>query len=294
LTQATNFFHLTDTPIEFQETFTDAFQMWISSSVHQQAGKESLWRGPTTLLQRQKEIGWSQMFRGFLAQQWKSYLLYCRKYQRGPTCTDIDDADVQPSESTGSKEQWNDTFEITFDDKPNPRICQLFQDPDRFLSKLTRIIWKAMTQLWTNHLCNIHQDSSSDSPDAKQELQTQILALHALKDKTLAAHRDRYFFHDVHQYVHRATNTQMKKYIDRYRPVVLNSIRRAQKVATNTASLPSFPGFTHTIHSSPRRPQSTREELPHRKHTKIRDMITQRITQFFSRKATSSALSPDP
>ena len=65
------YFRTTNTPIRFQETFLDAVHMWFSSIDDIEWPQ---WRGPSSLVTSQRNIGWKQMFRGFLSKQWRTFL----------------------------------------------------------------------------------------------------------------------------------------------------------------------------------------------------------------------------
>ena len=132
------------------------------------------------------------------------------------------------------------------------------------------------------HLDHIHRNTQPSLNDKHIELCNHIRLLHNLKEKTLAAHRDRYFFGNVEEYLQRATSNQMHNYITRYRPVILNSIRQATKTATHSMTITSFPGFVRTSNTT-RSTHVSQEETPHRKHTRLRT-LTRRITTFFRRK----------
>ena len=112
-----------------------------------------------------------------------------------------------------------------------------------------------MTKLWTDHTTHIHDHNTFSSPIKSQDLQRQIRALHSLKPKVLAVHRDRYFFNNVEDYLLKATPGQMTRYIDRYQPVILHSLRQASKVSTAAHPTTSFFHRSTTPHHKPS-PQS--------------------------------------
>ena len=98
----------------------------------------------------------------------------------------------------------------------------------------------------------------------------------------MAAHRDRYFLTDVDNYAETATVSQMRRYVSRYKPVILNSLKQASKTATQALRIPQFFSVIHKhcdpqLHLNP----IGHEEPPHRKHTKIRNLVVQKISGFF-------------
>jgi hypothetical protein len=167
----------------------------------------------------------------------------------------------------------------------NPYTTEKFlykpTSPARILSRLIRLIWKHMGTLWRDHTSFIHASENRQSPVHRQDLQDQIRALHSMKAQTLSAHRDQYFFPDVNDFLTQATNLQMQRYISRYRPVILNSIKQATKVATTGPSITTF--FQRLHHVQPQRTplHPTQEEPMHRKHTRRRIPLLRRITAFF-------------
>jgi hypothetical protein len=82
---------------------------------------------------------------------------------------------------------------------------------------------------------------------------------------------DQYFYPNVSNFVQRAHNRT-------YCPVILNSLWHAAKIATNSMTIPSFPGFTtrglvpHPTENSTRRVHASQEEAPHRKHTQLQHL----------------------
>jgi hypothetical protein len=146
-----------------------------------------------------------------------------------------------------------------------------------------------MAELWGNHTSQVHALVSRSSRAHRLELQAQIRAIHTLRTKTLAAHQDQYFYTDVEQYLDQATESQMQRYIDRYRPVIMNSIRQATKIATNSQLITSFfPRKNESPRTQNWMIHQAQEEPPHRKHTRRRINFPTRITDFFSKVKTST------
>ena len=149
------------------------------------------------------------------------------------------------------------------------------------LVKLIHIIWDQMLHLWTSHLQQVHKESSLNKQREIQVLQAEIRQLHSLQDQTMAQHRDMYFHKDLESYLKISTEHQLQRYIDRYRPVIYHSIKRASQLAVHhSQSLTSF--FARMAPAPGRQgPTESPREENHRKHTKIRKWSARKITAFF-------------
>ena len=149
------------------------------------------------------------------------------------------------------------------------------------LVKLVHIIWDQMLILWQAHVQHIHNDTDLGNHKKAAELQAEIRHLHSLKAKTMAQHRTTYFHEDLDLYFSTSSVAQLQRYIDRYKPVILQSIKRASQHDTQSNRITQFfmrvfPDRERQEHS-----ESTREDR-HRKHTKIRHRGNTKITRFFS------------
>jgi hypothetical protein len=112
-----------------------------------------------------------------------------------------------------------------------------------FLSTMTKIIWKNMSEFWHAHLNYVHNPSKpGPSLDKIDEIKTRIRLLHTRRTDTLAVHSDQYFFDDLDTYFQTATSAQMKTYLLNYTQAIYASIREATKVS-NAQSVLQF-GFT--------------------------------------------------
>jgi len=80
----------------------------------------------------------------------------------------------------------------------------------------------------------------------------------------------------------RASIAQMTRYVDRYRPAILNSVKQAQKAITQSRKLPQFFSRVNRTPLGGQLHPNDNEEPPHRKHTKIRHLLPQQITKFFA------------
>ena len=262
----------------------DAMNHWFAQT---EANTNLLWRGPRDIYHEQSRIGWRQMFRGYLTSKWQKYLYKCVKEQHllswlQDNANDIHLDTVDTPDS--------DEFVVSFQDLEQQPLRR-WQAYATHMTKIIRIIWAELGTLWSNHLQYIHANEQGGSSDKHLELSNHIRVLHSYRNSTLACHRDRYFYDNVDTYLERATTTQMQRYVDHYRPVILNSIRQATKIATQSMTLYTFPGFvkqpnsTRTVHVS-------QEETPHRKHTRLRNLIQQQITAYFTRKQNSFSQDP--
>lgn len=274
LQELNEFFLTTNTPAPFCDAYLDAIRLWLFQNTTR---PWALQRGPKSLFRRQKAIGWSQMSRGFLSKAWRQYLRTTLKMR------EQEDWHSRQVAEMGDPDMPKGQFWVDFSTQDKQTPPTPLTDPKRLLAKLITITRNEMGSLWSNHLTFLHQDSFLHSPEHRLELCIQIRMLHAVRPQTLADHRERYFFGDVEEYLRKATNLQMTRYVERYRPAILNSIRQASKIATSTASILSYHGFLLRRTNQPPRVPATREETPHRKHTKVRKpLLMPKITKFFT------------
>lgn len=272
------FFMKTATPVPFAQCFHAAMEAWFHLA---DASHELHWPGPASLLQAQQLIGWPRMFRGFFAIHWTTFRRHCIQLDRNNAWWEENKtADSNPEEGDTISDA--NTFTVTFDDTYSPSLPTIKLDPHRYIARLIKLIWDELGTLWRSHLDTIHVTNPDTHNDRHHSLCLQIRALQNFQSQTLADHRNRYFFSNVDNYLQNATISNMQNYIERYRPVILNSIRQATKLATRAPSLLTFPGFTRTT-SSTRAIHASQEETQHRKHTKIRHTVAKHITSFFSR-----------
>ena len=193
------------------------------------------------------------MSRGFFTTQWRN--LYRR-------ATRLEQASqwLQRNTDTGSLPETTSNDEIM--EARHPSGIGMMEDATtRFMSKIIRILWSNLSQLCTEHLHFIHERETRLYHHIKtQEIRQQIRHLYALRDKTLAAHRDRYFVEDLEHYLETTSMNHMTKYINRYRPAILNSIRQATRIATNALQLTAFQGFTRQTDPTTQPVHSAMEE----------------------------------
>jgi hypothetical protein len=247
--------------------------IWMSQ---QEPTVVSQWTGPRSLLQEQQAIGWKQMFRGFFSLKWSQHLQFCiREDMNSQWC----ERNLGPDDNNEGLGEFVVHFEEAVGDSP----ATAWRDAHQQLAGLIKVIWAELGDLWRKHNEFIHQDGLSHHNSMQLDLCNHIRYLHKFKEKTLAAHRDKYFFPNVESYLQGATPRQMQQYIAQYRPVILNSIRQATNLATQALTIPQFPGFT-VISNSTRTLHVSQEEAQHRKHTRLRNLLPSRITTYFKKK----------
>ena len=276
-----HYFRQTNAPTEFQTLFLDAVHKWYNGTEPHHTTNDRDAKTPTSL--RQSQIGWNQMFKGFFTKAWRERLVKASRTDRLlQWYMQNDDDDTDPYED--STDSIADTdLSLEYQHKGCTQNHGIIE-ATAFLSGIIKLLWVEMGTLWTTHLHHIHQSEATISKTTKvTELQAQIRAIHQLQGQTLAEHRTRYFFSNVEQYIVKATVRQMAKYIDRYRPVILHSVRQATKIATNSPPITTFQGFTPKTTTTLHMNHPAMEEEPHRKHTWMCILLTQRITTYFKK-----------
>ncbi len=169
------------------------------------------------------------------------------------------------------------------------------------LKGLIHLLWQTQMTLWDNHLkAQNHQiaDTSIRVMDKTIEYKTRIRLLHDRKSQCLHIHREQYFYLDVEQFLHSATNAQMKAYLHHYEPVIQQSIKDAAKTRLrpiftftgtrqprSTPTAPPLHKTTHQNHTVPTFPiNNERAAFPH-KHTRWKPERS--LHEFFSRPGPS-------
>ena len=269
-------------PQDFQTQFLEAIHQWYSDTNPKNPTHGMSSNTPST--QRQAHIGWNHMLKGFLTKAWREQLIKeIRTNRLLHWCTQNDDTHTNDPHNRPIDAPDEPDFHITFP-RGAPANSYSTIEATALISGIIKLIWAEMSTLWTAHLQYIHQYEASIALSAKAtELKVQIRALHQMKTKSLAEHRTRYFFSDVEQYLAKATARQMATYVDRYRPAILHSVRRATKIATNSPILTTFQGFTLKTPTKSHANHPAMEEEPHRKHTRMRFAVPQSITTYFQR-----------
>ena len=249
-------------PVKFANTFQSALALgWGATQDPEQLERPI----PDALIAAQRTIGWTKILRGFLSKKWIEYLRRTIQEQR--------------------VEQWLyhnelNTGTSVHGDTMGPTQQRI--DPSKLMSKIILIMWQAQFQLWEEHTSHVHAPVAMPIHRQRAELQAEIRAMQAYRNDVLADHRDQYFLSDVDTFAEMATVSQMRRYVSRYKPVILNSLKQASKTATQALRIPQFFSVLtkqrdSQLHLTP----TGHEELPHRKHTKIRNLVIQKISGFF-------------
>lgn len=165
-------------------------------------------------------------------------------------------------------------------------------------SGIILLLWGTQYELW--HQYQTAQYSAETCPtnriyDLRQECLIRIRVLHEKRDHCLAQHRDIYFYPQVEEFLTTASGTQMKAYLQHYKPVIQQSIHKAQKITS--CLLHDFTGFVIKRRNSGIRPPSTITTTdgsginPH-KHTRWKvSRMTNTLRHYFIKANTNS---PDP
>ena len=154
-------------------------------------------------------------------------------------------------------------------------------DPTMFLSGLIKIMWNEIRILWANHQEKLHDTSNITSNPHRTELQQRIRILHALRGHTRTIHQATYFYSDLDTFLAQGTLYQFQSYIDKYKPVILESIV-LQHILTNEQPT------TSTIQPDPTQHPAL-EEAPHRKRNRRKQQasVNNPITNYFGPLASS-------
>jgi hypothetical protein len=113
------------------------------------------------------------------------------------------------------------------DDSTRSPTCLVYSpirtiDPTMFLSGL-KIMWNEIRILWANH--QLHDDTSNITLNPQRtELQHRIRILHALQGHTRTIHQATYFYSDLDTFLAQGTLYQFQCYINKYKPVILDSL----------------------------------------------------------------------
>jgi hypothetical protein len=167
-------------------------------------------------------------------------------------------------------------------------------DPTIFLAGIIKILWAEMGILWRSHLEYNHKTAETkNSPVTLQDNQTQVRALHNLKEQVQESHRSSYFHDDIDTFLEKSTGQQLGHYIAMYQPVIMASISRRHRPAHqrqhSAAAVPpdgdpNIPPPRQRTTTTIDRDENNRllihpalEEAPHRKRTRIRSPVEPRI-----------------
>ncbi len=187
----------------FTTIFTQALQDWLENVPILQ-GVETLERIHPHIA-AQSQIGWDAFIKGFMSRKWLRFLHF---------------GHARKGSHQMSKEKLTSV-----------------------LANLICILWKNMSNLWTNHLNHIHQKSSAiHFPDKVEELKVKIRCLYQQKNKVLATHCKQYFHSDIEHFLATDKASQLKCYLLTYTSAIYASIKQA-KAALPNRNLLCFPGF---------------------------------------------------
>jgi hypothetical protein len=261
-------------PDQFSHAFNQAIHHWFQSRNPGHVDTPRL--AHPASMHHQKDIGWSQMIHGFLSNKWKTLYSQSRLNDRVEQWLDHEaETNMQPHISN-TPTQTEAQHEVEESPTGNNTPIHWYEgrqaiNPTIFIAGLIRTLWETMSDLWAAHLQHVHDTTIQIAQSVElKAIQDQIRALHAAKDNVLADHRDKYFHSNLNNYLQQTPIQQMKTYLDRYRPVILHSIKQATTLATNALKITSFPGFSRQRPTHDKA-STVREEPIHRKHTKIRN-----------------------
>jgi len=192
------------TPHNFHATIVIALEHWVRNIPPLESIHSSA--AVHKLIHAQQKIGWTKFLRGFLSKQWQTYLEY----------------------------EFNHNS-----DAPPPKTF----DYDSFFSGLIKVMWRQQTNFWKEHQQHLHNPTHEQPHLKAEEYKLEVRNLHSLRDKVLAQHRDDYFPHNLSEFLHSSTPTQLYNYIINYKPAIRRSIAAARKLATNSKPIFHFPGF---------------------------------------------------
>jgi hypothetical protein len=200
-------------PHNFQVTIITAIEDWLRDKSPLQNIKN---RAPVhSLAAIQARIGWSSFVKGFVAKQWQDYL----------------------------EHELNSTHSQTAD--------QPF-DTDSFFPALIKCMWAQYTKFWTSHQQNLHAPTPTmnDDPVQLQELRLEIQQLHTLKGQVLSHHHNSYFPSDIDHFLQSSTISQLKTYVNNYKPAIYQRIKAAKQLSSKTRKLHQYTGFNRHQSSS--------------------------------------------
>lgn len=199
-----------NTPHNFNTTIVIALEDWVRARPPLEAIEAS---SPVhVLLHAQRGIGWNHFMKGFLSQQWQTYLEY----------------------------EFNHNHEA-----PAPENFEY----DRFFSGLIKKLWEQQTKFWFAYQQKLQQPSPTHKSSKQTEYESEIRHLFRYRKQVMPHHRDDYFPQNLTEFLHHSTPTQLQNYLNNYKPAIRRSIREAQKQAKRYKPIFHFPGFLR--HRSP-------------------------------------------
>jgi hypothetical protein len=264
---------------------------WLQKKEHDPTTSWAKQRHPVG--DHQNAIGLRLLLRGFLTIQWRRLLLTSlHQEQWNIVDTDWDNDEDDPPDFPPVDEVLTDTdteastaarilvdTDSENEDSTQSPTCLLYSpsrsiDPTLFLSGLIKIMWAAIHNLWKKHQEKLHDTTDTASNPQRTKLQQHIRILHALRGHTRAIHQETYFYQDLDTFLAKGTIFQFQCYIDKYKPVILNSL--VQHILNNDPHDASSTQPDPTQHPA-------LEEAPHRKRNRRREPVraTNPITNYF-------------
>jgi hypothetical protein len=227
---------------------------------------------PTQLQTSQDSIGWPLFLRGFLAQEWRKHMLSLvhgarlEQWLCGQDQTEV--------ERLGHNRHY-DGISTSQHKGLNPQI-----HVETVMVKLIHILWDNMLHLWQEHLQLIHTTTSLGRQEKLISLRQEVRTLHQLQQQVLSHHRSQYFHEDLDTYLDQANVHMLQRYLDRYKPVIYHSIHQATQRSRHSHLITKF--FDPVINTRDQQDINQQaREVRHRKHTRIRNWGTAKITSYF-------------
>lgn len=239
-------------PHNFQTTLIIAIEDWIRDKPPLQ----KFYNRPTVkhLATAQALIGWGQFFKGFLTTHWKTFFM------------------AEYSTTNPSDEPF---------------------DCDGFFAGLIKVLWTQQSNFWMSHQKNLHSPANqSDDPVRLQELRLEIQQLHTLKGKVSFNLRDRYFPHNMKEFLETSTITQLQTYISTYKPAILGNIATTKQNNSKHKKIHQFPGFTKQRNSTLSPPTSTITDATIPTNTLNSNLQQTNITNYLHKNTTTNPSNP--
>lgn len=125
-------------------------------------------------------------------------------------------------------------------------------DCNGFFVGLIKLVWSQQSNFWTTYQKALHSPCNpSVDPILLQELRLEIQQLHSLKGQVPFHLRDRYFPHNMKEFLVASTANQLQNYVTNYKPAILKSISQAKQENSKLKKIHQFPGFTIPPNTAP-------------------------------------------
>lgn len=244
------------------------------------------------MLQSQEKIGWRFITRGILSKHWRELYVSSLARNEWSTTTVDDPAFVDPndlldletislstisSDDLTSYDTKSDTDSVPSvptnpKTRDNTNVQVRTSDPVVFFAGLIKTIWVEMGALWRHHQASVHQANTAiQSPIKLDELKTRVRLIQFLQPRVLVIHRSLYFPADIEAFLSTATIRQLQSYVTFYQPVIMASIRSAEKQAVLLPLVMPLPqGQLESTTQMTQHPAL--EEASHRKRNRLRTL----------------------